>query len=101
MKKKWLVFSIVFLSFCGVNAQNYQGVQSLYVNYNVANCNAELSWIAPTDYPNVKYNIYRDNIKIVSNYMLTSYIDYGAYFNPTLSHTWEVRAICPEGNEAS
>jgi len=44
--------------------------------------------------PERKYNIYRDNILIVPNFVGNTYIDDAGNFDNSESHTWMVRAVC-------
>ncbi|MCL2435491.1 MAG: choice-of-anchor J domain-containing protein, partial [Lentimicrobiaceae bacterium] len=45
-----------------------------------------------------KYNIYRGNQLLATNFTGTSYLDTG--FNPMEGYTWSVKAICPNSSES-
>jgi len=67
---------------------------NLAVNYT-NDCKAELTWDAPADNANAKYNIYRDNEPIKQNHDQKSYTDEG--FITTEGHTWSIKAVCQDG----
>jgi len=64
----------------------------LIVNYTT-DCKAELSWDAPASSgEDMLYNIYRDNLLILSEITETSYVD--TDINHSTGHTWSVTAVC-------
>jgi len=71
---------------------------NLVVNYT-PDCKAELSWTAPGDNANAKYNIYRDGASIKQNHAEKTFTDEG--FDVNAEHTWVVKAICSDGNESA
>ena len=71
-------------------------VTNFDVNY-IIGCKAELTWNAPADNPDAKYNIYRDCSLLQSNYAQNSYTDEG--FDTNEGHTWSVRVICDGGTQ--
>ena len=70
--------------------------KNLTVNY-INDCEAKLEWETPP-INDITYNVYRDNILLVSNISVTSYTDKD--FTPTESHIWAVSVMCNEEDES-
>ena len=71
-------------------------VTNLIANPPMGECSSILiSWDAPTDMPDAKYNIYKDGIKIASDVAKTEYVDYNVELN--VEYTWTVKTICVAG----
>jgi len=63
------------------------------VNY-IEDCEALLVWELPRNQDKF-YNVYRDDIPLVTNLNATSYID--NTFDVTVGHTWSVKLVCIDG----
>ena len=68
-------------------------VTNLAVEYAKPECDkATITWTAPTAGFPVKYNVYRNDVKIASEIEGTTYIDED--FNMSTNHIWSVEAVC-------
>jgi len=61
-------------------------------------CAATLTWDAPDNMPNAKYNIYRGITKIASEWEGTEFVDDD--FDVNTSYIWTVRTVCLDNKEA-
>jgi len=62
------------------------------------NCQfATITWKKASTFATEQCNIYRDSVLIKEKHSTTTYIDQA--IDKHKSHTWEVRAICPNGSE--